>query len=75
LDFYTGKIQDPVTRDMFGVRLPASIVSLSALAAGTDDGEKRDPADTRAACRYPSRQGGDLSGEEEEKMRVDAGKR
>jgi len=61
---YTGKVQDPATMDMFGVRLPASIVSLSALAAGTGDGETLDPADILAACSYPSRHTGGLSIEE-----------
>jgi hypothetical protein len=41
--------------DMFGVRVPLSIVSLSTLAAGTPDNERPDARALLAACNYPSR--------------------
>ena len=40
--------------DMFGVRVPLSIVSLSTLAAGTPDKERPDARALLAACNYPS---------------------
>jgi len=43
------------TLDMFGVRLPASIVSLSSLAARLPEGRSADPSDIVAACGFPSR--------------------
>jgi hypothetical protein len=41
--------------DMFGVRVPLSIVSLSTLAAGTPDKDRMDARALLAACNYPSR--------------------
>jgi hypothetical protein len=40
--------------DMFGVRVPLSIVSLSTLAAGMTEGGHRDIRELLAACSLPS---------------------
>lgn len=44
------------TNDIFGVHLPHSIFSLSALATGTADGNHIEGADVIAACGFPSAQ-------------------
>jgi hypothetical protein len=41
--------------DMFGIRVPFSIFSLSTLAMGTRDGSGIDAPEVLAACGYPSR--------------------
>jgi hypothetical protein len=41
--------------DMFGVRVPLSIVSLSSLAPGIPEGGHMDTRALLAACNYPSR--------------------
>ena len=41
--------------DMFGIRVPVSIVSLSTLAVGMREGKGIDAQDLLAACGYPSR--------------------
>lgn len=42
--------------DMFGIRVPVSIVSLSSLAMGVRDDRDVDPVEVLAACGYPSRE-------------------
>jgi hypothetical protein len=41
--------------DMFGIRIPLSIVSLSTLAVGIPEGGRIDAAELLAACNFPSR--------------------
>lgn len=41
--------------DMFGVRVPLSIVSLSSLTVGLPEGGRMDARSLLAACNYPSR--------------------
>lgn len=41
--------------DMFGVRVPLSIVSLSSLSMGVSEGGRIDGPSLLAACNYPSR--------------------
>lgn len=41
--------------DMFGIRVPVSIVSLSTLAVGIHENNRIDAKDLLAACGYPSR--------------------
>jgi hypothetical protein len=41
--------------DMFGFRIPLSIISLSTLAAALPEGEQMDAGAVLAACNYPSR--------------------
>lgn len=43
-----------MTADVFGVRLPLSVVSLSSLAAGVPEGGRIEGAETLAACGFPS---------------------
>ena len=40
--------------DMFGIRIPRSVVSLSSLAMGLRDDRGIDPSGVLAACGYPS---------------------
>jgi hypothetical protein len=42
------------TINMFGVRLPSSIMALSGLAAGAHDGKKIEASDILTACAFPS---------------------
>jgi hypothetical protein len=44
--------------DMFGVRIPLSIISLSSLAMETAEGGRIDATRMLAACDYPSRKKG-----------------
>jgi len=41
--------------DMFGIRVPVSIVSISTLAMGIREGSNIDASEVLAACGYPSR--------------------
>jgi len=53
---YIQKNSHPIpAADMFGIRVPFSIFSLSTLAMGTDDGSGIDAPAVLAACGYPSR--------------------
>jgi hypothetical protein len=44
------------TINMFGVRLPSSIMALSGLAAGANDGRRIEASEILSACAFPSRQ-------------------
>jgi hypothetical protein len=54
--YYTGRAfpEMPVV-DVFGMRLPLSVVRLSDIAAQSGEFDQADPADIIAACGYPSR--------------------
>lgn len=41
--------------DMFGIRVPVSVVSLSSLSMGMREGRDIDPGSVLAACGYPSK--------------------
>ena len=43
------------TINMFGVRLPSSIMALSGLAAGIHEGKHIGESDVRSACAFPCR--------------------
>ena len=55
---YVQKKSHPVpAADMFGIRLPLSVVSLSSVAAALPEGGHMDAQAVLAACNYPSRNG------------------
>jgi len=52
---YAKKIHHTIpTVDMFGVRLPLSILSVSSLATRVREGSRIDAEEVLAACRFPS---------------------
>lgn len=53
---YIGRLYaDIPVVDVFGMRLPLSIMKLSEIAVQSGESDPPDPADVLAACRYPSR--------------------
>jgi len=46
------------TINMFGVRLPSSVMALSGLAAGVHEGKRVGESDILSACAFPSRRKG-----------------
>jgi len=54
--YYTGRAFPEIpVMDVFGMRLPLSVVRLSDLAIQTGESSPADPADIIEACGYPSR--------------------
>jgi hypothetical protein len=52
--FYTLQGRNVKAEDMFGVRIPVSVIHLASLAAGTGYSESISGSDILAACGYPS---------------------
>jgi hypothetical protein len=53
--YTTRKFPEIPVVDVFGMRLPLSVVQLSDLAIQSGESNSADPADVIAACGYPSR--------------------
>ena len=53
-NYIYGSFPEIPTTDLFGIRLPLSIISLSELAARTGEGSRIPGAETLAACGFPS---------------------
>jgi hypothetical protein len=53
-NYIHGSFPEIPTTDLFGIRLPLSIISLSELAARTGEGSRIPGTETLAACGFPS---------------------
>lgn len=54
--YYTGRpFPEIPVMEVFGMRLPLSVVRLSDLAVQSGESDRADPADVIAACGFPSR--------------------
>jgi hypothetical protein len=53
-NYIRGAFPEIPTTDIFGIRLPLSIISLSELAARTNEGGRIPGTEVLAACGFPS---------------------